>query len=897
MLPELRTPVVDVCVPLIDHILSTRNNTTFKMCPSAGEDDGGPRRGNGNDSNRPTSLQWTADRLCRASYQDIEKSETALIGRFKDHLLKKCRPGIYSLLVHSSQTTRDFSLEVDAFDLLEADPVLGHVLLKYPTSVLRFLEDAIVEAQDELKKQLVNGSVEWDTVGGMNKDVGIEMIVKGFKGNRNEKGMTRVHARIVHLPPTCCRTSVATMEASDIGRIVQVSGTCVRASPVQMYESARQYKCTGKNGCSRTFLHKADMESRNNSIVAPLRCPECTESGTPCKGTNLQLVEGGSIQTDYQEIKIQEAASKLGVGSIPRSLLIKLQHDLVDRVQPGDEVVVVGILLAQWQNRALQPGLEPSVGMALEAHSIRVVQENGGSAWQQTSGNDTDVQMEKYKKEFADYWKDKEARRSFEISMRDKICQAVCPKLYGLNVIKLALLITLIGGVSSESYEQSGEQDEGNNTSFGVDHSGYSFNENQRPEPFRPTQVAQDPTKGSAYGGHTISNTSSRRTDRNANTVQTRRRDMSHLLLVGDPGTGKSQILRFAAALCPRSVLTTGVGTTSAGLTCAAVREGNDREFALEAGALVLADKGVCCIDEFGCIRNEDRTTIHEAMEQQTLSVAKAGIVCKLNCRATVIAVMNPRDSIYDNFASLAANTGLGTPLLSRFDLIFKLVDSSDAERDHNVTAYLMNRAIQGFGYENSAFPRGHDDGPWSMEKLRAYISIVKDKFRPKLDFQAAKLLECHYEKVRSAQSSVIPVTVRFLESLIRLTQSHARLCYRNTAGLLDAVCVIRLMESSAYVYGGFEGIYYQDPMALEDGDPDLSYAIFEYNLLSRYGMLDDAPQERIAKARTVLESSWNYPGGPNVQQPSQGSDQDHYGRQYPTTQPTPPEKRRRFGR
>jgi DNA helicase MCM9 len=105
--------------------------------------------------------------------------------------------------------------------------------------------------------------------------------------------------------------------------------------------------------------------------------------------------------------------------------------------------------------------------------------------------------------------------------------------------------------------------------------------------------------------------------------------------------------------------------------------------------------QSVCCIDEFGCIRDQDRTTIHEAMEQQTLSVAKAGIVCKLNCRATIIAVMNPRDSLYDNHASLARNTGLGTPLLSRFDIIFKLVDSSDAQRDTNITTYLLNRAIQ----------------------------------------------------------------------------------------------------------------------------------------------------------------------------------------------------------
>jgi len=243
----------------------------------------------------------------------------------------------------------------------------------------------------------------------------------------------------------------------------------------------------------------------------------------------------------------------------------------------------------------------------------------------------------------------------------------------------------------------------------------------------------------------------------------------------------KSQFLRFAAALCPRSVLTTGVGTTSAGLTCAAVREGSGKEFALEAGALVLANKGVCwyvskssskrtnvsgfvnvrssemnliprfthpplvssSIDEFGCIRESDRTTIHEAMEQQMLSVAKAGIVCKLNCRATIVAVMNPRDCLYDNHASLSVNTGLGTPLLSRFDIIFKLVDSSDAERDSNVTTYLLNRAIAGAGFDVAEVNDDEDDAkdtPWSIEKLRAYISVVKERFHPAMSEEAAML-------------------------------------------------------------------------------------------------------------------------------------------------------------
>ena len=159
-------------------------------------------------------------------------------------------------------------------------------------------------------------------------------------------------------------------------------------------------------------------------------------------------------------------------------------------------------------------------------------------------------------------------------------------------------------------------------------------------------------------------------------------------------GCGKSQFLKFATALCPRSVLASGSGTTSAGLTCAAVRDDTSKEWTLEAGALVLADRGVCAIDEFSCINPKDRTTIHEAMEQQTLSVAKAGIIAKLNCRATVIAVTNAKSGYYDHDKSFSVNVGIEPPLLSRFDIIFKLIDGSDITKDDNIATFLLNRAI-----------------------------------------------------------------------------------------------------------------------------------------------------------------------------------------------------------
>lgn len=850
--------------------------------------------------------EWSAERLIHASYKDLG-TPAQVEERFFRHLLKCCRPDLEILLSANSATTRDYSLELDMFDLCWEDAVLGQLLLKYPSTLLPLLENAIVQAQ----KHLLLGNQQNPS-----------WAVKGDKGTAKGVPATRVHARLVHLPPTCCRTSVARMDATDVGKIVQLSGTVVRTSPVQMYESARTYKCTGKNGCSRTFLQKADLEQRSNALVTPERCPLILDTGQRCQGTNLQLEKNGSVHTDYQEIKIQEAASKIGIGSIPRSLLIKLQHDLVDKCQPGDEITVVGSLLAQWQQPSVQPGIECNVGMAIEAHSIQVVQDNGSSAWKQSSGESNhSMQMENYKKEFDTYWNDPRRRVEYPIAARDFICRAVCPKLYGLQIIKLALLITLIGGVSSSAYPMD-EDLSGNvetESRRGVPTSSAQTN---APEPFR--MIHNDTfaeTRPDVYwnGSLDISPASKKRSGDNL--VQTRRRDMSHILLIGDPGTGKSQILRFAAALCPRAVLTTGVGTTSAGLTCAAVREGNDKEFALEAGALVLADKGICCIDEFGCIRNEDRTTIHEAMEQQTLSVAKAGIVCKLNCRATVIAVMNPRDCIYDDQASLSANTGLGTPLLSRFDLIFKLVDSSDPERDSNVTTYLLNRAIQvssnqqsqdadnssfsclsffekGTGFDCTSNGTGSsEDAPWSMEKLRAYISIVKDRFQPEISDSAALLLENHYEKVRSSQSFVIPVTVRFLESLIRLTQAHARLMYRNVATLEDAVAVLRVMECSAYAYG-FDGnvndvddFMYRDPMSMDTSDlsPDEDFVVFEYRILKRYGMLNLMPEAKRQLASDLLEgadqdtTNTSFGGGFNWQGIEDARDihQDHYGRSY----------------
>jgi DNA helicase MCM9 len=797
---------------------------------------------------------WTAERLRHASYKDLGLPDE-IEERFYKHLCSSetCVKSIQMLLNETSVTTRDYSITIDAFDLLYNDSILGHLLLKYPATLLRLLENSVVRAQREMLARIEQQHEDNDN------DNATALLVKG---DRADGATSRIHARLENLPPYCFKTSIGSMGASDVGQIVQLTGTVVRTGPVQMYESARTYVCAGTSAhkCGHTFVVPADMETRNNALVAPHCCPlKNQDTGERCPGTKVQALEGGSVYTDYQEIKIRDSASRLGVGHIPQSLLIKLQHDLVNKsCQPGDEVVVVGSLLAQWQQETPMEGVECQIGIALSAHSLRVVADKGSSAWKGSSEGNNVGELDKFQKEFEEFWLNPDNVRN-PFHARDFITKAVCPKLYGLQIIKLALLITLIGGVSLDAYEeQNDDAAESNTLDLSV-----AFNNYDEPDEFE-LAVDDQPVgraDSAAYFGDAASFPASSDKNRGKEQVKTRRRDQSHLLLVGDPGTGKSQVLRFANALCPRSVLTTGVGTTSAGLTCAAVREGNGKEFALEAGALVLADKGVCCIDEFGCIQEKDRTTIHEAMEQQTISVAKAGIVCKLNCRATIIAVMNPRDCLYDNYTSLSANTGLGTPLLSRFDLIFKLVDASDAERDRNVTNCLLQRAVHGEGYDVSVTGDEHgSEVPWSMEKLRAYIAIVKERFQPAMSDEAATLLKRHYEKCRSAQQNTIPVTVRFLESLIRLSQSHARLMFRNVVTLEDAVAVIRTMECSAFAYGGFEGSsdpndsFYKDPMTVDfSSSSDLDFLCFEYRVLTRYNMLEYLDENRRQEAVLAL--------------------------------------------
>jgi len=265
-----------------------------------------------------------------------------------------------------------------------------------------------------------------------------------------------------------------------------------------------------------------------------------------------------------------------------------------------------------------------------------------------------------------------------------------------------------------------------------------------------------------------------------------------NVLLVGDPGTGKSQMLMYASRTAPRGLYTTGRGSTAAGLTAAVVKEGGVGNFILEAGALVLGDKGVCCIDEMDKMRDEDRNAIHPAMEQQIVSIAKGGIVATLNARTSILAAANPTLGRYNPYQTIAQNINLPVTILSRFDLIFVLRDQPQADRDTRMAEHIL--AL----HRAAGTPLTPPIGPML---LRKYIGYAR-RIRPVMTDEVVERFKDFYLKMRTAsveggEASAISITPRQLETLVRLAEARARVHLREEATVEDAEAVIALMQRS----------------------------------------------------------------------------------------------------
>jgi len=294
-----------------------------------------------------------------------------------------------------------------------------------------------------------------------------------------------------------------------------------------------------------------------------------------------------------------------------------------------------------------------------------------------------------------------------------------------------------------------------------------------------------------------------------------------HILIVGDPGMGKSQILGGAASVAPRGVFVTGNTSTTSGLTVTISKEGG--ETALEAGALVLADQGCCCIDEFDKMTTQHQALL-EAMEQQRISVAKAGIVCSLPARTSILAAANPVGGHYNKAKTVSENLKLNPALLSRFDLVFILIDKPDMVLDSLLSDHVMNlhtkKRKQSQGQETKSLsktsfvpstdeeslrsrlqPKPGDvtEDPVPPFLLRKYIAYARKYVFPKLNQQACRVIQDFYLELRRNHQSHdgTPITTRQLESLVRLTEARAKIDLREEAGEQDARDVVDLMKLS----------------------------------------------------------------------------------------------------